>query len=67
MIDESDASSTVRLKKENFSLKSVPIICSWCNTIFRVSEWEVSEDKMTRPSNGICDACKKKLKEQANS
>lgn len=48
-----------RLKKPKKKL--IPIVCSWCNKIYKVSEWQVDVDKKTGVSHGICDECLKKF------
>lgn len=67
MEEEKLTSSTMRIQRQDFKNKSVPVICSWCNTIFRINEWEVDEDTKTRPSHGICPSCTVKIREQAKS
>jgi hypothetical protein len=58
-------SSTIKISRKDLENKSIPVICSWCNAIFRISEWEVDEDTKTRPSHGICEVCKEKMKQKA--
>ena len=58
-------SSTMKIRRQDFMNKSIPVICSWCDTIFRISEWEVDEETKTRPSHGICPSCQEKMKEEA--
>jgi len=65
--DQHVTSSTMKIKRQDFKNKSIPVICSWCNTIFRISEWEVDEDTKTRPSHGICPTCSEKMKEQVKT
>lgn len=38
-------------------LKSIPIICPWCNKIYNINEWEVEDDERIGPSHGICQKC----------
>ena len=61
---------TQRISRESLDgmeMKTIPVICSWCNRIFKLSKWEVDRDKKTRVTNGICPEClEKTLKEAGN-
>lgn len=53
-------SKTVRLSIANLEIKSIPLICPWCNQIFKVSKWEIEYGRKTGASHGICPACYQK-------
>ncbi len=55
--------STMKLPRVDFSSKSVPKICSWCNALYSIEAWEVDEEKRTGVSHGICPRCYKKMQE----
>ncbi len=46
-------------------IKTIPIVCPWCNMIYKVAEWQVDRDKRTGISHGICPKCYKKMKKSA--
>ncbi len=50
---------TVVLNVEDM-LKSIPIVCAWCNQIYHIKAWQVDEGKETAVSHGICPECEKK-------
>lgn len=37
--------------------KCIPLICSWCNKIYRISQWKIRKDVKTNVSHGMCPAC----------
>ena len=41
-------------------LKSIPIVCAWCNKIYHIKAWQVDKGKPTAVSHGICRDCEKK-------
>ena len=41
-------------------LKSIPIVCAWCNKIYHIKAWEVKEGNKTAVSHGICAECEKR-------
>ena len=43
-------------------IKIIPIICPWCNRLYKVTKWQVSQNKRTGVSHGICPQCYKKMK-----
>ncbi len=56
-----DNTVTMKLPRVNFSLKSVPKICSWCNALYSIEDWDVNENKRTGVSHGICPNCFEKM------
>jgi hypothetical protein len=46
-------------------IKRIPIICPWCNTMFRIEKWKVERNKRIGISHGICEKCAKKLLSRA--
>jgi hypothetical protein len=50
---------TQKLKRP-LTRKSIPMICSWCNKLYHIQEYEVGSDKKTGVSHGICPECMKK-------
>ena len=54
--------STQKIPRIGISEKKlIPIVCSWCKKIYKLSEWQVNIDKETGVSHGICDECLKKF------
>ncbi|HOK03629.1 MAG TPA: hypothetical protein P5105_00945 [Victivallales bacterium] len=51
-----------RLKKPEKKL--IPIVCSWCKKIYKLSEWNVEHNKKTGISHGICEECLKKFERE---
>ena len=45
-------------------VKSIPVICSWCNKIYHIKQWEVENGKRTGASHGMCPDCEKKQLEE---
>ena len=62
-IDNVDSTQKIpRLNKPE--KKIIPMICSWCKKIYKLSEWEVNQNKETGVSHGICDECLKKFERE---
>ncbi len=40
--------------------KTIPIVCSWCNKIYHIKQWQVEKGKRTGVSHGMCPICEKK-------
>jgi len=56
---------THTMKMTPSSIKTIPLICSWCNSIYKLDKWDVAPEKRTGVSHGLCKKCyKKMLKEQ---
>jgi hypothetical protein len=51
---------TVKLSISKLEIKTIPMICPWCNKVFKVSKWEVEFGRKTGASHGICDECYRK-------
>ena len=41
--------------------RTIPVICPWCNKVFRVAKWKVEDGARTSPTHGICPDCLKKV------
>ena len=54
-------SKTQKIKKF-VPVKTIPMICSWCNKLYHFEQVEVIDGKKTRPSHGICPGCLEKQK-----
>lgn len=46
-----------RSRLDAMEMKTIPVICPWCNRIFKLSTWEVDKDKKTGVTHGICPEC----------
>ncbi|HBC87612.1 MAG TPA: hypothetical protein DCZ94_11705 [Lentisphaeria bacterium] len=42
--------------------RTIPVICPWCNKVYRLASWKISEGNKTAPTHGICPNCLKKTK-----
>ena len=47
--------------------KTIPVICPWCNSIFKMSKWEVDTHKKTGVTHGICPECLEKTLKDAHN
>ncbi|MBN1863317.1 MAG: hypothetical protein JW808_00295 [Victivallales bacterium] len=47
-------------------VKTIPVICSWCNKIYHIKQWTVDSGKQTGVSHGMCSECQKKQEEKLN-
>ncbi len=47
-------------------VKTIPVICSWCNKIYHIKQWNVDSGKQTGASHGMCSECQKKQEEKLN-
>ena len=54
-----DLSITQELNMDEL-VKTIPVICSWCNKIYHLKEWQVDKGKQTGASHGMCPDCEKK-------
>jgi hypothetical protein len=41
-------------------VKTIPVICSWCNKIYHIKEWLVDIGQPTGVSHGMCPECEAK-------
>jgi hypothetical protein len=57
--DEMDR--TQRLSRDLLPKKTIPLICSWCNKIYRIEQWKFEENQRTGVSHGICPECLEKM------
>lgn len=57
---------TVRLEKLEKEEKTIPVICSYCNTLYGLKKWIIGMNEKIKPTHGMCKKCygieKKKLK-----
>ena len=44
--------------------KTIPVVCSWCNKIYHIKQWQVDKGKRTGASHGMCPECEKKQLEE---
>jgi hypothetical protein len=61
---------TQRISRDSLNsleTKTIPVICPWCNSIFKMSLWEVDKDKKTGVTHGICPDCMEKTLKDAGS
>jgi uncharacterized protein YlaI len=45
-------------------MKSIPVICSWCNKIYHIKQWQAEKGTQAVASHGMCPECEKKQKEE---
>ena len=45
-------------------IKTIPVICSWCNKIYHIKQWSVDSGKQTGASHGMCPECEAKQQEE---
>ena len=57
--EETTFNKTISLNIDEM-LKSIPVVCAWCNKIYHIQAWEVEEGKKTGVSHGICAECEKR-------
>lgn len=55
--------TTVMMRVDNLQ-KTIPVVCSWCNSIYNLKCWEVPEGKQTAVSHGMCPDCEKKQQQE---
>ena len=48
-------------------LKTIPVVCSWCNKIYHIKQWPVEFGKPTGVSHGMCPECEKQQQEELDS
>jgi hypothetical protein len=59
-----ELTSTIRIKRKTKEDKSIPVVCSWCNKLFKITKWEIENEKKIRITHGICPDCSKEMKEK---
>ena len=57
---------TIKLKRMDKEEKSIPVVCPWCNKLFRIESWETEDGKKTGVSHGVCLECAEKVKKENN-
>ncbi len=53
-----ESQSTIQLNVDDL-MKSIPVICSWCNKIYHIKQWQAGKGEETIASHGMCYACDK--------
>ncbi len=53
----------IKVDKKSSEKKRIPIVCSWCNKIYAISNWKVEYGHETQVSHGLCPECFKKVME----
>lgn len=48
---------TQKLSRDAIPTKTIPLVCSWCNKIYRIERWQFQENQRTGVSHGICPDC----------
>ncbi len=56
-----DKISTIKLTRDENINKSIPKVCSWCNKIYSIENWQVEDERKTGVTHGICPKCADKL------
>ncbi len=46
--------------------KSIPLVCSWCKSIYKIDSWDIKEGEKSGVSHGICKECYEKMKNSNN-
>lgn len=41
-------------------VKNIPIICTWCDKVFKISQWEIDYNQKAGVSHGTCPECQEK-------
>jgi hypothetical protein len=54
---------TQELDMDEF-MKTIPVICSWCNQIYHIKQWNVDSGKPTGVSHGMCPECEEKQQKE---
>ncbi len=62
-----DDTDTIRLPVKEFEMKSIPVVCPWCNRIMRITNWKVGKNSRTAPSHGICPKCAERMRNRSVS
>ena len=60
---KNDLNMTQELNMDEL-VKTIPVICSWCNKIYHLKEWQVDKGQQTGASHGMCPACEKNQLEE---
>lgn len=58
---DGDTTKVIRKRKDQKELIPIPIICPWCNKLYRISKWNVKEGQKTGTSHGMCPKCYEKI------
>ncbi len=51
----------IKVDKTKPEHKRIPVLCSWCNKIYAISDWKVEYGHVTHISHGLCPDCFKNL------
>lgn len=60
---KNDFNTTQQLNVDDL-LKSIPVICSWCNKIYHIKQWQAEKGKEAIASHGMCPDCEQKQEEE---
>jgi len=52
-----ELTDTLTMDRPKKGEKTIPMICSRCNTIFELPRWLVAEGTRVAPSHGLCPDC----------
>ena len=45
-------------------VKTIPVVCAWCNKIYHIKQWTVDIGQPTGVSHGMCPGCEKKQQDE---
>lgn len=54
-------SGTSKIPLADSERKIIPVICPWCNKLFKLSKWNVYMHAKTGVTHGICPECFEKI------
>lgn len=61
-MEKDDESTKVIKKRKNYEeLIPIPVICPWCNKLYKISQWNVKEGQKIGTSHGMCPKCYEKI------
>ena len=63
-MDEMDR--TQKLSRDDIPLKTIPLVCSWCGSIYSIEKWKFEENQRTGVSHGICPECLERMGGELN-
>ncbi len=49
------------MKLDLNDIRAIPMVCSWCNSIYKIDEWSVNDGQRTGVSHGLCPKCYEKM------
>ncbi len=63
MFEDDKTTRIPRSKDGAEETRLIPIICPWCNKLFRIEKWKIKEGRKSGSSHGLCDKCYAKMRE----